>query len=149
MTMQLAAAAAPRAIPWDVLGFVVVAALALLFLMLIMPVLGLWIQALAANAKVSILEIVGMRLRRTNPSIIVISRIQAVRAGVDVSTAELERYHLAGGQVVKVVRALIAAKRADVSLSWQEACAIDLSGRDVLDIVKTAVEAKTAENAEA
>ncbi|MHC4561193.1 MAG: flotillin-like protein FloA [Planctomycetota bacterium] len=114
----------------------------IVFLFLILPMLGLWVQALAAHAKVGILELIGMRLRRVSPSVIVLSRIQAVRAGLDVGTGELESHFLAGGRPVNVVRALIAANRANIDLSWKVATAIDLAGRDILEAVQTSVNPK-------
>jgi len=112
------------------------------FLALFAPAFTLWIQALAAKANVGIFELIGMRLRRVNPSVIVLSRIQAVRAGLEISTAELENHYLAGGRPVNVVRALIAANRANISLSWKLATAIDLAGRDILEAVQTSVNPK-------
>ncbi|MDY7011563.1 MAG: flotillin-like FloA family protein, partial [Planctomycetota bacterium] len=114
----------------------------IVFLALFAPAFGLWIQALAARAGVGIFELIGMRLRRVSPSVIVLSRIQAIRAGLDISTMELESHYLAGGKPVNVVRALIAANRANISLSWQLATAIDLAGRDILDAVQTSVNPK-------
>ncbi|MHC4986319.1 MAG: flotillin-like protein FloA [Planctomycetota bacterium] len=114
----------------------------LVFLFLILPTLGLWLQAFAAKANVGVLELIGMRFRKVNPSVIVLSRIQAVRAGLDVATAELENHYLAGGRPVNVVRALIAANRANIDLSWKIATAIDLAGRDILEAVQTSVNPK-------
>ncbi len=114
----------------------------IVFLGLFGPAFGLWIQALAARAGVGIFELIGMRLRRVSPSVIVLSRIQAVRAGLDMSTAELENHYLAGGKPVNVVRALIAANRANIELSWKLATAIDLAGRDILEAVQTSVNPK-------
>ena len=111
----------------------------LVFLLLFAPAFGLWIQALAAKANVGIMELIGMRLRRVNPSVIVLSRIQAVRAGLEVSTGELETHYLAGGRPVNVVRALIAANRANINLTWKLATAIDLAGRDILEAVQMSV----------
>ncbi|KKO11279.1 hypothetical protein LCGC14_0017570 [marine sediment metagenome] len=142
LTMLLAAAETPQGIPWPILGFVVIAALVLLFLFLVLPTLGLWIQALAARANVRIFELIGMRLRRVSPSTIVLSRIQAIRAGLEVSTLELESHYLAGGRPVTVVKALIAANRANIALTWQVATAIDLAGRDILEAVQTSVNPK-------
>ena len=106
------------------------------------PLFGLWIQALSARAGVGIFALIGMRLRRVNPRLIVLSRIQAVRAGLDLTTEELETHYLAGGRPMNVVRALIAANRADIKLGWQLATAIDLAGRDILDAVQTSVNPK-------
>jgi uncharacterized protein YqfA (UPF0365 family) len=117
---------------------------ALVFLALILPLFSLWLQALAARAKVTIVDLIGMRLRKVNPSVIVLSRIQAVQAGLGaaISTAELEGHYLAGGRPVNVVKALIAANRANIELTWKLATAIDLAGRDILDAVQTSVNPK-------
>ena len=115
----------------------------IVFLGLFGPAFTLWIQALAANAGVGIRELIGMRLRRVNPGLIVLSCIQAVRAGLEeVSTSELESHYLAGGRPQHVVRALIAANRANIALTWKTATAIDLAGRDILDAVQTSVNPK-------
>ena len=125
---------------WVLIGIGVV--LALIFLGLIVPTLGLWIQAYSAGASVGIGELIGMRLRKVNPQVIVLSKIQAVRAGLTPSTAELENHYLAGGRPVNVVRALIAANRANIELTWNTGTAIDLAGRDILDAVQTSVNPK-------
>ncbi|GAG03203.1 unnamed protein product, partial [marine sediment metagenome] len=115
--------------------------IAVIVLMLV-PLFGLWIQALSARAGVGIFALIGMRLRRVNPRLIVLSRIQAVRAGLELTTEELESHFLAGGRPMNVVRALIAANRANINLGWQLATAIDLAGRDILEAVQTSVNPK-------
>jgi uncharacterized protein YqfA (UPF0365 family) len=128
--------------PWGWLGLVVLALFAVIIFALLMPMLGLWLQALAAHAGVTLGSLIGMRLRKVNPSLIVLSRIQAVRAGLECSTTDLESHYLAGGRPVNVVRALIAANRANIVLTWKTATAIDLAGRDILDAVQTSVNPK-------
>lgn len=103
---------------------------------------NLWIQALTSGAKVSLIQIVMMRLRKVRPSVIVESRIMAVKAGIDASTNDLETHYLAGGNVVRVVQALVAANKANIPLDFQKATAIDLAGRDVLEAVQTSVNPK-------
>ncbi|MCK4601969.1 MAG: flotillin-like FloA family protein, partial [Phycisphaerae bacterium] len=77
---------------WLLGGIIVLAVI--VFLSLFGPLFGLWLQALAAKAGVGIRELIGMRFRKVNPQIIVLSRIQAVRAGLDLSTNELESHYL-------------------------------------------------------
>jgi len=125
---------------WALLGVCFV--VGVVFLFLIGPAFGLWIQALAARAGVGFRDLIGMRLRKVNPRTIVLSRIQAVRAGLDLQTEELESHYLAGGRPVNVVRALIAANRANIDLTWKTATAIDLAGRDILEAVQTSVNPK-------
>jgi uncharacterized protein YqfA (UPF0365 family) len=106
---------------------------------------GLWISSLAANVKVSIFNLVGMRLRRVIPSRIVLPLIKAVKAGISVNVNQLEAHYLAGGNVDSVVNALIASERADLELHFEKAAAIDLAGRDVFDAVKMSVNPKVIE----
>ena len=102
----------------------------------------LWIQALLSGAKVGLWQLVGMRLRKVNPGVIVRTRIMAVKAGMNVTTDELETHYLANGNVVRVIQALVAASKANIRLTFQQATAIDLAGRDVLDAVQTSVKPK-------
>ncbi len=107
--------------------------------------LGLWISALAANVRVGILTLVGMRLRRVPPSKIINPLIKAVKAGIDVDANKLEAHYLAGGNVDRVVNALIAAHRAAIPLEFERAAAIDLAGRDVLQAVQMSVNPRVIE----
>ncbi|MGB7158776.1 MAG: flotillin-like protein FloA [Tepidisphaeraceae bacterium] len=118
----------------------------LLILLILFAVLfqfiGLYVRALVSGARVSLLDLIGMRLRKVNATAIVNSRIQASRAGIDVSTPEMESHVLAGGDVQRVINAMIAANKANIDLSWKTATAIDLAGRDILDAVQTSVNPK-------
>ena len=105
--------------------------------------LGLWISAISAGADVGIFNLVGMRLRRVNPTQIVMPLIKANKAGLEeVNTDQLEAHYLAGGNVDRVIDALIAAQRAQIPLTLQRAFAIDLAGRDVLEAVQMSVNPK-------
>lgn len=99
----------------------------------------LWISAVAAQSKVSLFSLVGMRLRRVPPSLIVTQLIAATKAGLNVNTNALEAHYLAGGNVRDLINALIAADKASIGLSFERAAAIDLAGRDVLEAVKMSV----------
>ena len=107
--------------------------------------LGLWVSALAAGVNVGIFTLVGMRLRRVNPSQIVMPLIKANKAGLDVNVNQLEAHYLAGGDVDCVVDALIAAERASIPLTFERSAAIDLAGRDVLEAVQMSVNPKVIE----
>ena len=119
----------------------VVAAIVLMVFLYFIPV-ALWISALAARVHIGIGEMVGMRLRRVPPNVIVNSQINASKAGVEISTAFLEAHFLAGGEVSKVVGALIAADKAGSTLTTERAAAIDLAGRDVFEAVQVSVNPK-------
>jgi len=107
--------------------------------------IGLWISAVAANVKIKIGTLIGMKLRRVTPVRIVIPQIKAVKAGLDLSINKLEAHYLAGGNVDRVVNALIAAQRASIGLEFERAAAIDLAGRDVLEAVQMSVNPKVIE----
>ena len=123
---------------------VVIAILAVSIFLHFVP-LGLWVSAISANVPVSIVSLVGMRLRRVPPSRIVLPLIKANKAGLDVGVNQLEAHYLAGGNVDKVVDALIASHRAQIVLPFERAAAIDLAGRDVLDAVQMSVNPKVIE----
>jgi uncharacterized protein YqfA (UPF0365 family) len=106
---------------------------------------GLWISAAAAGVKVSIFNLVGMRLRRVAPSLVINPQIKATKAGLVVTTDKLEAHYLAGGNVDRVVNALIAAQRAEIPLVFERAAAIDLAGRNVLEAVQMSVNPKVIE----
>ncbi len=114
---------------------VVTSLIFLVFLVFIAANFALWLQAYLAGAKIDLIRLVAMRLRRVNPRSIVYSHIMAVKGGVDVGMDNLEAHHLARGNVQRVVMALIAAKKAHYPLTFAQAAAIDLAGRDPLDEV--------------
>ena len=73
----------------------VAAGILLLILFFYFIPVGLWISALAARVHIGIGELIGMRLRRVPPRIILGSQISATKAGLDISTAFLEAHFLA------------------------------------------------------
>jgi uncharacterized protein YqfA (UPF0365 family) len=103
---------------------------------------SLWLQAFMSNARVSVYDLIGMRFRKVDARIIVMSKIRAVKAGLGMTTNDLETHYLAGGHVPDVISSLIAADRARIDLPFRTACAIDLAGRDMLDAVHTSVTPK-------
>jgi uncharacterized protein YqfA (UPF0365 family) len=113
-----------------------------LFLFVWLIPVRLWISAIAAGVRIGVFSLVGMRLRKVNPHVIINSLIMLHKAGLSVNTDRLEAHYLAGGDVIRVVKALISADKANLNLTFERACAIDLAGRDVLDAVKTSVNPK-------
>src|SRR6187200_2490874 len=126
---------------WTIASIVLLI-LALIILAMLWRFLGLYIRAWISGAHVGLLDLIGMQLRRGNPTAIVNARIQATRAGLDITTPEMESHVLAGGDVVRVINAMIAANKANIDIPWQTATAIDLAGRDILDAVQTSVNPK-------
>lgn len=103
----------------------------------------LWINALSAGVRISLIQLFLMRLRRVPPHTIVYAMIEAHKAGLrSVTRDDLEAHYLAGGNVVDVVHALVSASKANIDLNFQMATAIDLAGRNVLEAVRMSVNPK-------
>ena len=92
---------------------------------------GLWLQAFMSRANVKLVDLIGMRLRKVNPRIIVLCKIRAVKGGLDISTEEMVGHYLAGGDVPRVIDELCSAKQANCGLSWETACKKDLAEESV------------------
>jgi uncharacterized protein YqfA (UPF0365 family) len=126
--------------------FIIIALVLVLLLFFYFIPIGLYISAIASGVKVKIFQdLIGMRLRKVPPSVIVKSMIAATKAGITVYQGKLEAHYLAGGNVIKVVNALISADKANLGLTFERAAAIDLAGRDVLEAVKMSVLPKVIE----
>ena len=126
--------------------FVIIALVLVLLLFFYFIPIGLYISAISAGVKVRIFQdLIGMRLRKVPPSIIIKSMIAATKAGITVYLGKLEAHYLAGGNVIKLVNALISADKANLGLTFERAAAIDLAGRDVLEAVKMSVLPKVIE----
>ena len=79
-----------------------VAALVVMFI--VAQFFGLWLQAFMSNASVTLFDLIGMRLRKVDARVIVLSKIQSVKAGLlNISTNDLETHYLARGRVPNVV----------------------------------------------
>jgi uncharacterized protein YqfA (UPF0365 family) len=113
--------------------------LGIIIIVIFFSFIRLWVQSLLTGAKISILDLVGMKLRNVDYGMIVRQKIAIVQAGIKVNTEDLEAHYLARGNVPKTATAVIAAHKAGMDLPWKTAAAIDLAGRDVLKAVGTSV----------
>ncbi len=124
---------------------VALAVLALVLILIIGQFINLWLQALFSKVDISLFSLVGMKMRKIPPRIIVEGKIMGVKAGIPLVTAELEAHFMAGGHVSRVIQALVAADKANIELNFQRAAAIDLAGRNVLEAVQMSVNPKVIE----
>jgi len=113
--------------------------LILFFTFLYFVPINLWITALFSGVKISLLELVFMRIRKVPPQLIVNSLITSTKAGIPTTKNDLETHYMAGGNVTAVIKALISAEKANIGLSFNQAAAIDLAGRDVFEAVQISV----------
>ncbi|MGO1520915.1 MAG: flotillin-like protein FloA [Sphingobacterium sp.] len=111
---------------------------ALFLLLYILPV-NLWFTAQLSNVRISLLNLVLMRLRKVSPALVTNAMITSTKAGLQISTNDIETHYLAGGNVGKVIKALISADKANIPLDFKLATAIDLAGRDVSEAVQLSV----------
>ena len=122
-------------------GVAVVAFAALIFIVLFfyfIPV-RLWVAAISSKVPVGMGTLIGMRLRRVPPGVVILALINAHKAGLRVSANQLESHFLAGGNVPNVINALISSRKANIPLDFDRATAIDLAGRDVFQAVQMSV----------
>ena len=102
-----------------------------------------WLRAYVSGAKVTIIQLVQLQLRKIPIKRIVDSRINAIKSGIQVSIDDLSSHFLAGGNVEMIISALINAQKANIDLVFDQACAIDLATKgttkNVVDAVQTSV----------
>lgn len=125
-------------------GVFLLALAVLLFLILFfyfVPI-NLWIKAVFSGVRISIAQLILMRIRKVPPAVVVNALINSTKAGLKLTPNEIETHYLAGGNVDNVVKALISSDKANIELSFQEATAIDLAGRQVYDAVQMSVNPK-------
>jgi len=129
--------------PGTILLWVIAGVVLLVFFLLMFNFFFIWLRALSAGARVTVVELVALRLRGVPVGLIVDTRITAVKSGLNVSIDDLSTHFLAGGNVEMVILSLIAARKAGIKLDFDRACAIDLAtkgtGKNVYEAVKTSV----------
>jgi uncharacterized protein YqfA (UPF0365 family) len=88
-----------------------------------------WLQAFLSATPVSVFEILGMRLRRTDVSAVLRSLIMARQAGVALTCRQAEMAYLQGADLEKLTLALIQAKRQGVDVTLEELLEADRDHR--------------------
>ena len=122
--------------------------LTLFIIMLVLVPFKLWFRALVSSAHISMLKLIGMKLRKVDCQLISLNYITARKAGLKISVDELETHFMAGGNVENVVKALVAAYSANIDLTVSKAKAIDLAGRDVYEAIRNTVVPKIIQTPE-
>lgn len=121
----------------------VVAAIVLLCIFFYYCPFFLWISAQVSGVRISLVQLVLMRIRQVPASVIVRALIESHKAGLsDVTRDDLEAHYLAGGNPERVVHALVSSSKANIPLAFKMATAIDLAGRDVFQAVQMSVNPK-------
>ena len=135
---------------WILLGILGIVAVVLF--VVIASFFNLWIQAFAAGARVTFVELIGMKFRRVNAAMIVEQRITAKQAGIEMPVRGLEAHYLAvggrgrGEQMVPIiVRSLITAHKAGIRLESRDLESFQLAGGDVQTVTNAMVAAHKAD----
>ena len=103
----------------------------------------MWLSAQVSGVRISLIQLMLMRIRNVPPGVIVPSLIEAHKAGLsNITRDNLEAHYMTGGHVQRVVHALVSANKANIDLTFEKATAIDLAGRDVFEAVQTSVNPK-------
>ncbi len=95
-----------------------------------------WLQAFLSGTPVSALDVLGMRLRRTDVNQVLRSLIMANQAGVTLTAREAERALLRGADLEKLTLALIEGRRQGQELVFEDLVEADMAGR-LAEMLKT------------
>ncbi len=88
-----------------------------------------WLQAFMSGTPVSVMDILGMRLRRTDVSQVVQTLIMARQAGIALQCQQVEKAYLQGVDLEKVTLAMIEAKKLRQDLTFEDLVDAELAGR--------------------
>jgi uncharacterized protein YqfA (UPF0365 family) len=113
------------------LGYAI-AAIALLGVLGVFIGRDLWLvhRTKRAGAYANLLQMWGMRFRRSNPKPFLNAAIRAREHGIQLSPGDVEVHELAGGNPQRVIDAMIRRRENGETATWDLLCAIELGGGD-------------------
>ncbi|WP_167605362.1 flotillin-like FloA family protein [Maribellus sediminis] len=115
---------------------IIIPILVLFFIILFFLPIGLWFAATVSGVRISLMELLLMRIRRSPIQEIVSGLIVSAKGGLNLSREELEAFALSGGNIQNVVNGMVAAKQAGFPLSFNNAAKADAQGLDIVASVK-------------
>jgi len=92
-------------------------------------IFSVWLHALTAGVPVSVIQILGMKFRKTDPRAVVRALVLATHAGAKVPAREMESAYLQGVDLEKVTLAWVKANKEGMDISFQELVEADLEER--------------------
>lgn len=96
----------------------------ILFMVIMFAVIGhygsIWFRAYMSGVPIRLLDIIGMKFRRTDTKAVVRALIMAKHAGAAVSCTDMEKAYLQGVDLEKVTLAFIEAKKQGLEISFNE-----------------------------
>ena len=79
-----------------------------------------WLRGFTCRCRISVLDIIGMRMRRVNPGKVIDAYIMAQESGTPIAVNELESAYLRKVDLQKVTLAYIDAQKRDASITFEE-----------------------------
>jgi uncharacterized protein YqfA (UPF0365 family) len=123
-----AAQASPETLMAAILVLVVLLVNVVL-LVLFAKLFSRWLRAYLSGVPVPVLDMIGMRLRKTDVTAVVEATIAAKQAGVFVPWREMERAWALGIDLEKVTLAAVQAEKQNREFTFQELVDAELAGR--------------------
>jgi len=88
-----------------------------------------WLQAYTSGVQVSLLELILMKLRKTDFKAVVQALIAAKRAGIHIACSDMEKAVARGADLEKIVSAMSRAQTDGVDVTMEELVEVDLENR--------------------
>ncbi len=110
---------------------VIVLIISLVIFWMFASLFQLWLQATMCGAKVSLLNLVGMKLRRSDCKHVVNMICMAKQCGLDIRNDYIESAIIQGADVQTALITLQRAKEREIELSWEDAISEDARRRIV------------------
>tara|TARA_B100001245_G_C22891613_1_gene429509 strand:- start:2732 stop:3205 length:474 start_codon:yes stop_codon:yes gene_type:complete len=126
-------------IPYLFIAFVVIA-------FLYFVPFNTWITATFSGVKVSLMELVCLRIRRSPVNQIVNAMIVCQKTGIPIELQQLEVHAIAGGNVESVVKTCIKANQKGIHANFREICAWDLAGWNMDDMLRNKANSEESQN---
>ena len=111
-----------------IVGFAILV-MALLMFLAFTSLLRIWLQGILAGVRITIIDLLAMRLRRIDTHAVMKSLILATQSGVPISHVELQRAYLRGVDLEKITLAYLQAQKRSQGVTFEELVELDLQDR--------------------
>lgn len=114
------------------LNIAVVVVLAVLYFIC----LGQSLRAALMGLRVSPLQIIFMKLRKTDVNLLIMNLAKVTKGNLPVAIHEIETHMINGGDISNVINGMLYAKAYEIPLNFQEAAKLDMKKHDVISHLK-------------
>lgn len=113
----------------------IIGGIVLLYFIYKTKIIQFYLLAKFSNIKISLLDLIFMRIRRVNIEIIVQCMITLDKERISVNKFDMETHYLAGGDLSNVCKGLINAKRNNLELDFKVASNADLRKLNLVKVI--------------